>query len=143
MSQISLNLLISSESLFDALSRLSLQEKRQIREWLDQQIAQAGIQENRTDYVAKDHPTTKEGALSPDILEALKTLTLSERLTIVETALNLIREDLQKMDWLPLPQVERKRQLALAAKALLSDYITDHELTSFTSLDSEAFHESG
>ncbi len=141
MSQISLNLLISSESLFDALSRLSLQEKRQMREWLDQQIAQAGIQENRTDYVAKDHPTTKEGA--PDILEALKKLTLSERLTIVETALHLIREDLQKMNRLPLTQVERKRQLALAAKALLSDYTTDHELTSFTALDGEAFHESG
>lgn len=44
------------------------------------------------------------------------------------------------MDQLPLTQVERKQQLALAAKALLSDYTTDHELTGFIALDSEAFY---
>lgn len=34
----------------------------------------------------------------------------------------------------------QSEQLAKAAKALLSDYETDEELTSFTSLDGEDFH---
>jgi hypothetical protein len=77
-----------------------------------------------------------------EILEELKKFTVSERLTIVETALRLIREDLQQMEH-PLARTERKRQLVAAAKALLPDYTTDGELTIFTALDSEDFYASG
>ena len=73
------------------------------------------------------------------ILEELKGLTTMERLTIVETALRLIREDLQRVE-LPPARTERKRQLAAAAKALLPDYAAGGELTTFTALDSEDFY---
>lgn len=36
--------------------------------------------------------------------------------------------------------VSMSKQLAIAAEALLSDYQTDEELTTFTALDGEAFH---
>ena len=56
-----------------------------------------------------------------DILEELKKLTPAERLTIIEAALRLLREDLQQGER-PLTQTKKRQQLALAAKALLSDY---------------------
>ena len=77
-----------------------------------------------------------------EILEELKRFTLSERLTVVETALRLIREDLQQVEP-PLARTERKRQLAAAAEALLPDYTADGELTIFTTLDNEDFYASG
>ena len=76
-----------------------------------------------------------------EILEELKRFTLSERLTVVETALRLIREDLQQVEP-PLARTERKRQLAAAAEALLPDYTADGELTIFTTLDNEDFYAS-
>ena len=77
-----------------------------------------------------------------EILEELKRFTISERLTVVETALRLIREDLQQMEQ-PLSRTERKRQLTAAAEALLPDYTANGELTIFTALDSEDFYASG
>lgn len=74
-----------------------------------------------------------------EILEELKKLTTTERLTVAEAALRLIREDLQQVKQ-PLVQTERKRQLAAAAEALLPDYVAGGELTIFTALDSEDFH---
>ncbi len=79
------------------------------------------------------------------VLEKLKTLNTTERLTVIEAALHLIRQDLQQVD-LPLAQTEKKRvddvrqQLAVAAKALLADYQAGGELTIFTALDSEDFY---
>jgi len=73
------------------------------------------------------------------VLEELRKLTTTERLTVIETALHLIREDLQQLDR-SLAQAERKRQLAAAAEALLPDYAAGGELTIFTALDSEDFH---
>ena len=75
-----------------------------------------------------------------EILEALRRLTAMERLTVLETALQQIREDLQQMGK-PLTQIEKKRQLAAAAEALLPDYAADGELTIFTTLDSEDLNE--
>ena len=78
------------------------------------------------------------------LLEELKTLTTTERLTVIETALQLIRKDLQQMH-LPPARTEKRRiddirrQLAAAAKALLPDYRAGGELTIFTALDSEDF----
>ena len=77
-----------------------------------------------------------------EILEELKNFTISERLTIVEAALRLIREDLQEVGQ-PLTPTERRRQLAAAAEALLPDYAAGGELTIFTALDSEDFYASG
>jgi len=73
-----------------------------------------------------------------DILEKLKELTAAERLSVAETALRLIREDLRKTTE-PAIVKEKKQQLAKAAKALLPDYQAGGELTAFTSLDSEDF----
>jgi hypothetical protein len=77
-----------------------------------------------------------------EILEELKKFPIPERLTLVETALRLIREDLQQVEH-PLTQAERKRQLAAAAEALLQDYAAGGELTVFTALDSEDFYAQG
>ncbi len=77
-----------------------------------------------------------------EILEQLKKLTTTERLTIIEAALHLIREDLQQVEQ-PLARAERKRQLAAAAETLLRDYSAGNELTIFTALDSESFHAQG
>jgi hypothetical protein len=74
-----------------------------------------------------------------EILEELKRFTIPERLTIAETALRLIREDLQQVGR-PPTQTERRRQLAAAAEALLPDYAAGGELTVFTVLDSEDFY---
>jgi hypothetical protein len=77
-----------------------------------------------------------------EILQELNKLTPAERLTIIEAALHLLREDLQQeeQDERPLAQEERKQQLATAAEALLQDYVEDEELTAFTALDHEDFH---
>ncbi len=74
-----------------------------------------------------------------EILEELKKFPIPERLTLVEAALRLIREDLQQVER-PLTKAERKCQLAAAAEALLPDYAAGGELTVFTALDSEDFY---
>lgn len=74
-----------------------------------------------------------------EILTEIKNLTITERLVIVETALRLIREELQRAG-LPSVSAERKRQLAAAAEALLPDYTAGGELTAFTALDGEDFY---
>lgn len=74
-----------------------------------------------------------------EILEELKKLTVIERLSIIEAALYLIREDLQQVEQ-PIARTERKQQLATAAEALRPDYAAGGELTIFTALDSEDFY---
>jgi len=66
-----------------------------------------------------------------EILEELKKLTPAERLAVIEAAIRLIREDLQRVTQ-PLTRAERTKQLAEAAEALLPDYIAGGELTAFT-----------
>ncbi len=74
------------------------------------------------------------------ILEEFKKLTTTERLAIIEAALHLTREDLQQIEQPPTRE-ERKRQLAVAAEALLPDYMSGSgELTIFTVLDSDDFY---
>ena len=75
-----------------------------------------------------------------EMLETLKQLTLTERLALTEAALHLIREELQQREQQPATD-ERTARLAAAAQALLPDYTTDTELTSFIALDSEDFYE--
>ncbi|MBM4047799.1 MAG: hypothetical protein FJ279_22065 [Planctomycetes bacterium] len=69
-----------------------------------------------------------------EIVDALKKLTATERLTIIEAALRLTHQDLQQA------RAERTRRLAVAAKALLPDYSAGGELTAFTALDGEDVH---
>ncbi len=66
-----------------------------------------------------------------EILEELKKLTPAERLAVVEAAIGLIREDLQRA-MQPLTRAERAKQLAEGAEALLPDYTAGGELTAFT-----------
>ena len=76
-----------------------------------------------------------------EMLEALKKLTLTERLALMEAVLHHMRAELQqRLPRVPAPD-ERTAQLTAAAQALLPDYTTDAELTSFTALDSEDFYE--
>jgi hypothetical protein len=74
-----------------------------------------------------------------EMLETLKKFTLSERLALMEATLHLMREELQQHEQ-PATD-ETTARLATAAQALLPDYTTDTELTSFTALDSEDFYE--
>jgi hypothetical protein len=74
-----------------------------------------------------------------ELLAELKKLTVTERLTLIETALQQIRQDLQNEDRSSARE-EKKKQLAAAAEALRQDYETDEELTAFTALDGEDFH---
>jgi len=53
--------------------------------------------------------------------------------------LRSIREDLQQGEERSI-LAGKRRQLAIAAEALLPDYMTDTELTAFTSLDGEDLH---
>ena len=75
-----------------------------------------------------------------EMLETLKKLTLTERLALMEAVLHLMREELQQRGQQPTTD-EKTERLAAAAQALLPDYATDTELTSFTALDSEDFYE--
>ena len=77
--------------------------------------------------------------LQTEILEELKKLSPKQRLEVIESAIHLLQEDLRQVEQ-PLTRMERKRQLAMAAEALLPDYEEDNELTGFTALDGEDFH---
>jgi RNase H-fold protein (predicted Holliday junction resolvase) len=72
-----------------------------------------------------------------EIIAQLKQLTTEERLTVIEAATRLIREDLSQPE---LSEKSEDDELPLAAAALLEDYQSDQEeLTAFTSLDGEDF----
>ena len=79
-----------------------------------------------------------------EILKEIKKFSASERITFIEATLEFIREDLQvhhKFEQHQRSRLTRKQKLREAANALLPDYLADDELTIFTVLDSEAFHE--
>ncbi|WP_295615298.1 hypothetical protein [Chamaesiphon sp. GL140_3_metabinner_50] len=71
-----------------------------------------------------------------EILKALPTLSIEDRLNIATSALDSI--DLQA-DMTTEKQVEQ--QLRIAADLAVDDYANDRELTIFTSLDGEDFLE--
>ena len=74
-----------------------------------------------------------------EILNELRKLSAKERLEIIEAVIHLLQEDIQKIEHPPI-RIERKGQLAVAAKALLLDYKEDDELIIFTTLDGQNFH---
>lgn len=71
-----------------------------------------------------------------EILQALKQLSNSERLTIATVALQMARED-----WKTLTPAEKEQQLAISAQLAVLDYLKDEELTAFTALDGEDFYD--
>jgi len=73
-----------------------------------------------------------------ELLDELKDFAPAERLTIMETALKQLREELQHPAR-ALTTADRKNQLFSAAEVLFADYAADNELTAFTSLDGEDF----
>ena len=73
-----------------------------------------------------------------ELMDEIRKLPAKKRLEVIEAAIHTLQEDLQ-----PSQQDEHKQQMAKAAKMLLKDYQDDDELTSFTTLDGEAFHEEG
>ncbi len=77
-----------------------------------------------------------------EILEQIKKLSLKERLEVIDAAIHLLRDELTP-EAHPLTSEDRKRLLSKGADALLQDYETDRELTSFTALDGEDFHAQG
>jgi len=76
------------------------------------------------------------------ILEEVNRLPIPERLTIIESLLQGIREELRQAARMT-GRAEQKRRLAQAAAILLTDYTTDAELTAFTALDGEDFYAEG
>ena len=72
-----------------------------------------------------------------EILEQLKKLPTAARLKIVESTVHELREELESG---PARPEDADDRLTKAAQALLADYVSDSELTSFTALDSEPFH---
>jgi hypothetical protein len=86
--------------------------------------------------------TSDSETLLQQVLNALKQMTMGERLIIAEIILQSLREDLrplerrEQMSW-----EERCRQLAEAAQIALPHYQTDSELTIFTALDGEDFYD--
>jgi hypothetical protein len=71
-----------------------------------------------------------------EIIKALPTLSIDERLSIATVALNSIETQKSVMTDRQLEQ-----QLRVAANLAIADYTNDPELTVFTSLDGEDFLE--
>lgn len=78
--------------------------------------------------------------------DQLRQLSVTDKLALIETLSRLVREDLAEMERKEVSRQRRARKraaLAETAQALCHDYATDPELTVFTALDSEDFHEEG
>lgn len=71
----------------------------------------------------------------PEILEAIKKLSLAERVAIIEASLELIKHDIGVQ-----PQHPTDETMETAARAMQEEYTRDKELTAFTALDHEPFH---
>lgn len=76
--------------------------------------------------------------INQEIINEIKKLDNNERLAIIEAILGMIRNDLQPYEQEKINK--NKLALEIAAKTLLTDYISDDELTAFKALDGEDFH---
>jgi hypothetical protein len=75
-----------------------------------------------------------------EIIKALPTLSIDDRLTIATIALNSIIEGRRASVETGI-EMNADLQLKIAAKLAIDDYTNDRELTIFTSLDGEDFLE--
>jgi len=73
-----------------------------------------------------------------EVLDRLKQLTNPERLAVIETATRLIREELADQTRIAR---EQDRRLRAAAEAIKDLYEPGSELTEWTALDGEDFHD--
>jgi hypothetical protein len=73
-----------------------------------------------------------------DVLDHLKHLTNSERLAVIETAMRLMRAEFA--DHARMAR-EQDRRLQVAAEAVKDLYEPGGELTEWTALDGEDFHD--
>ncbi|MHC5937633.1 hypothetical protein [Nostoc sp.] len=69
-----------------------------------------------------------------EILQALPSLSISDRLKIAESALQLVIQEKHS-----LTKDEQKRQLTLAAMTAIADYPSGSELNIFSDLEGEDF----
>lgn len=74
-----------------------------------------------------------------EILQALKQMTTSERLEVIETASRLMREDIEDKARL---KAETKQRLAAAAEAAIPDYMPGGALHDLWSSESEDYYDS-
>jgi hypothetical protein len=74
-----------------------------------------------------------------EVLDRLKDLTNPERLAVIETATRLIREEIA--DQARIARREQDRRLHAAAEAAKDLYEPGGELTEWTALDGEDFHD--
>lgn len=74
-----------------------------------------------------------------EILEALKQMTIDERVAIIEAAARTIREDAEQK---ALRRAEQKRQWAEATKEAAPDYMPGGPLYDLWSPDSEPYFDS-
>ncbi|MEM9888585.1 MAG: hypothetical protein AAF849_22000 [Bacteroidota bacterium] len=72
--------------------------------------------------------------MSTQIIDTVKTLSLFDKVTLMELLIKDIKEETSK-------RTEQAIRMEQAAELLLVDYQTDEELTAFTSLDQENFYE--
>jgi hypothetical protein len=77
-----------------------------------------------------------------DVLAELKKLSTTERLRVAEEALQLVRQELERVQSVDTDLL-RRQQLAAAAAVLRDDYVAGGELTAFTALDGEDFRAPG
>ena len=75
-----------------------------------------------------------------EIIKALPTLSIDDRLTIATIALNSIIEGRRASVETGI-EMNADLQLKIAAKLAIDDYTNDRELTIFTNLDGEDFLE--
>ena len=75
-----------------------------------------------------------------EIMEEIKKLEPIAQIDLAESTLRLVREDIRKAVVTKGTDGE-SRQLRQAASVLLTEYRSNHELTAFSVLDSEEFHE--
>ena len=64
-----------------------------------------------------------------ELIKEIQKLPVQKRIYVIERSMNLIRKQ------------EEEDQMKKAADELYEDYLTDKELTAFTSLDFENFYE--
>ncbi len=74
------------------------------------------------------------------VLEELNRLSLEDRLSILESAIHNLREDVQDLHK-PKDLRGTKKKLLDGAKQLVKDYSEDKELTALTALDLEDFQD--
>ncbi len=72
-----------------------------------------------------------------EIQTELKKMSNSERLFVIEIATKLVRGTISEKSNLSLE--EKRKKLKSSAKAMLSEYKTNEELTAMTALDGEVF----